>query len=71
VDAGSLVQLGNQVLIVTVNGQLIHASISAEKYNELARNQIQGFEVRAHPALANGILYTRDKNKLIALRVIK
>ncbi len=68
-DAGSIIRVGNQILIITVNGQLIHANISPDGYREIIRSQIQGFEVRAHPALANGILYTRDKKKLIAVRV--
>lgn len=68
-DAGSIIRTGNQILVVTVNGQLIRAAISPKECTVLARNQIQGFETRAHPALADGILYTRDKKKLIAVRV--
>jgi outer membrane protein assembly factor BamB len=62
-----------KLVIVTDNGYLILAAASPEKYNELGRAKLAGNETRALPALANGLLYVRDKSvlKCVDLRAAK
>ena len=62
--AGTLMVAGDKLLILTERGELILAPASPEKFSPTSRAQILGSEVRAHPALARGFLYARDKTSL-------
>ncbi|HTD68009.1 MAG TPA: PQQ-binding-like beta-propeller repeat protein [Candidatus Limnocylindria bacterium] len=62
--AGTLLVVGDKLLILTEGGELILAKTSSEKFSTIARAQILGAEIRAHPALANGFFYARDKGTL-------
>lgn len=64
VGASTLILTGERLLILTEKGELIRAAASPEAYKEFARAQIMPEEARAYPALADGFLYARDKNKL-------
>jgi hypothetical protein len=64
VGAASLILAGDRLLILTDKGELIRAAAAPEGYKELARAQIMPEEARAYPALADGFLYARDKDKL-------
>ena len=66
-DAGALIRVGGEALLLTVNGELIHLSLSPKNYREIARAQILGLEVRAHPALADGRFLARDKRRLVCV----
>jgi outer membrane protein assembly factor BamB len=65
--AGSLMVVGDKILILTERGELISAPASPEKFAPLARTQIIGSDTRAHAALANGLFYARDKNTLVCV----
>lgn len=67
--AGTLLVVGDQLLILTERGELISAPASPEKFSPLARAQILGSDVRAHPALADGRLYARDKGTLVCVEL--
>lgn len=67
VDAGSLTRVGNDALLLTVNGELIRVKLSAEGFSEHGRTQILGLEVRAHPALSDGRFIARDKRRLVCV----
>jgi outer membrane protein assembly factor BamB len=64
VGAASLILAGDRLLILTERGELICAAASPESFKALARAQIMPDEVRAFPALADGFLYARGKDKL-------
>ena len=65
--AGALLVVGDKLLILTERGELIAARASAEIFAPLARAQILGADVRAHPALAHGLFYARDKGVLVCV----
>lgn len=62
---------GDQLLVLTENGQLIRIAATPEKFSETARAQILGGGVRAYPALADGLFYARDKGKLVCVGLRK
>jgi len=65
--SGALIVVGDNLLILTERGELILAPASPEKFSPVARAQIIGSDVRAHPALANGLFYARDKTALVCV----
>jgi outer membrane protein assembly factor BamB len=65
--AGTLMVVGDKILILTERGELIVAAASPEKFSPLARAQIIGSETRAYPALANGLFFARDKTVLVCV----
>lgn len=62
--AGTVIIAGEQLIILTENGELVLAPASAKEFKPAARFQILGRGVRSYPALANGFLYARDKQNL-------
>ncbi len=65
--AGTLLLVGGKLLLLTDRGELILAPASPEKFVPIARAQILGTECRAHPALADGRFYARDKSALVCI----
>ncbi len=61
---GTLLIAGTELIILTDKGELVRAPISAEHFKPTARAQIMPFLARAHPALSDGRLYARSKDKL-------
>jgi len=61
----------DKLLMLTDGGELVLMEPSGKEYRELARTKISGPETWAHPALANGRLYVRDKTELICLQVVR
>jgi outer membrane protein assembly factor BamB len=68
--AGTVMVAGEKLLILLESGELVMASANGGAYKELARAQILGSN-RAHPALADGYLYARDKSKLVKVDLRK
>ncbi len=66
---GSIALIGNRLLILQENGELILAAADPQRFQELDRAQILPAGVRAHPAFANGILYARSPKYLAAFRL--
>jgi outer membrane protein assembly factor BamB len=64
VGAGTIILAGDRLLVLTEKGELIRAAAGAERYKAFDRVQIMPVGVRAYPALADGYLYARDKDKL-------
>ncbi|MGE5194556.1 MAG: PQQ-binding-like beta-propeller repeat protein, partial [Deltaproteobacteria bacterium] len=60
----NLIAADGKLVIVTDNGNLILAAASPKAYRELGRTKLARSETRALPALANGLLYVRDKSTL-------
>lgn len=69
--AGTLMVAGGRLLILSERGELIAASTSTSKFTPMMRGQILGDDCRAHPALANGLFYARDKNSLVCVDLRK
>ena len=65
--AGSVTLAGNRLLIVRETGELILAAASPKSFQTIAKAQILPPTVRAYPALADGVLYVRNDDTLIAL----
>lgn len=66
-NGANVILAGDQLLMLTEDGQLLRIAAQPEKYLETARAQILGQGVRAYPALANGLYYARDKSRLVCL----
>ena len=67
----SLMRTGDEkLLMLTDGGELVLVEPNAKEYLELARAKVSGPETWAHPALADGRLYVRDKTELICLQVV-
>ncbi len=65
--AGSLIGADNTLIVLKEDGQLILAAASSDGYRELGRAQILPSGVRACPALADGNLYARSKDRLVCV----
>jgi outer membrane protein assembly factor BamB len=64
VGAASIILAGDRLLVLTDKGELIRAAAAPEGFKAFARVQIMPDQVRAFPALADGFLYARGKDKL-------
>ena len=69
--AATLILAGNQLLLLTERGELIRAPASATAFKPNARAQILSSQVRAHPALAEGLFYARSKDRLVCVNLKK
>lgn len=58
---------GNQLLVLTERGELLRFAADPSGCQETGRAQILGAGVRAYPALANGMFFARDKNRLVCV----
>ena len=65
--AGTLIIVGDKLLILTEHGELMVAPASPEKFSPTARSQILGADCRASSALANGLFYARDKSTFVCI----
>lgn len=69
--AGTVTLVGDELLVLTEQGELIRCPASPEGFQPTAR--VQGFPagVRAYPALSKGLLFARSKSHLMALDLSK
>jgi outer membrane protein assembly factor BamB len=65
--AGTVTLCGDGLLVLAENGELLHVAASPDRFTILNRAQVLGLDVRAHPAVAAGRMFARDKRNLIAL----
>ena len=65
--AGSVILAGEDLLLLTERGLLIRAPAVPEGFKPIARAQILPADARALPALANGFLFARSKERLVCL----
>lgn len=65
--AGTVILAGNRLVIVRENGELMLVAASPKAFQPVAKAQILPPTVRAYPALADGVLYVRNDNTLVAL----
>lgn len=64
---GSAILAGNQLFILTYNGELVRATADPKEFRQTARAQVLPFGARAFPALSEGLLYARSKDKLVCI----
>jgi outer membrane protein assembly factor BamB len=64
---GSITLVGDQLLLVREGGELVLADATPDDFALVARAQVLPSTVRAYPALADGILYLRNGDTLVAL----
>lgn len=69
--AASVTLAGDQLLLLTEKGELIRARATPAEFKINARAQILPFQVRAFPAIADGFLYARSKDKLECVNLCK
>ena len=69
IRAGSVTRIGDRLLLLLESGEAMLVAASREKFEILGRAQILAGEARAFPAVANGLLYARDKDSLVCLRL--
>ena len=62
---------GNRLLIVRESGELVLAAASPTAFQQVATAQVLPATVRAYPALADGMLYLRNDDTLIAGSAMK
>ena len=69
IRAGSVTRIGDRLLLLLESGEVVLVAASREKFEILSRAQILGGETRAFPAVANGLLFARDTDSLVCLRL--
>jgi outer membrane protein assembly factor BamB len=69
--AGTVMRVGEELLILHENGELIRAAASPAGFKVKDRAQIIGHDTRAYPALAGGLYFARDKNHLVCIDLRK
>ena len=67
--AGSITLAGDELLVLTERGLLLRAPASPDGFKPTAQAQILPSNVRAFPALANGFLFARSKDRLWGLNL--
>ena len=65
--AGEFIAADGKLIVVTDRGECILVARDPEKFTVLDRGQILSAGHRSPPALAGGVLYVRDKEKLVAV----
>jgi outer membrane protein assembly factor BamB len=70
-SAGTVTLAGTNLLVLTERGELITATAAPSGFKLINRAQILPFGVRAYPAIADGYLYARSKDKLVCVNLKK
>ena len=65
--AATITLAGGQLFILTEQGELMRAPVNPKEFHIAARAQILPLGVRPYPALADGCLYARSKDKLVCV----
>ena len=65
--AASVILAGKELLIMKESGELIRAPAASKGYAPVSRAQVLPNHIRAMPALANGCLFARSKDRVFCL----
>jgi len=65
--AASVTLADGQLFVLTENGELFRAPASPKEFHVTGQAQVLPLGVRAFPAIADGCLYARSKNKLVCI----
>jgi outer membrane protein assembly factor BamB len=66
---GNIILADGKLLILKIDGELVLAAASPQRYTQLAKAKIFESTAQPLPALSNGVLYVRDTGSLKALNV--
>lgn len=69
IPGGTLVRVGDKILMHTEDGELWIFKATADKFEMLSRSQITRAGHRSHAAFSHGMLYARDAEKMVVLKV--
>lgn len=69
IQGGTLILVGDKLLMHTESGELWIFTATPKKFDLLQRSQITRAGHRSHDAFANGLLYARDAEKMVVLKV--
>lgn len=69
VPGGTLIAVGNKLLVITERGELWLVRGSAEKFDQISYVQILRAGHRSHAAYSDGMLFARDTESLIGLKL--
>jgi hypothetical protein len=69
VPGGTLIAVGNKLLVITERGELWLVRASAEKFDQISYVQILRAGHRSHAAYSDGMLFARDTESLIGLKL--
>ena len=67
--SGTVTLVGDVLLLMRENGELVTARADADRFESLSKAQILSGTVRAYPALADGLFYVRNEQTLVAVRL--
>lgn len=68
-QGGTLILVGDKLLLHTESGELWIIQATPEKFQLLRSSQITRAGHRSHAAFANGLLYARDAEKMVVVKV--
>lgn len=69
IQGGTLVLVGDKLLLHTESGELWIFKATPDKFDLLRSTQITRAGHRSHAAFSNGLLYARDAEKMVVVRV--
>ena len=69
-DYAAVIAAKDKLLVQDMTGTMLLLKANPEKYEELGRAQVCG-NTWSHPAIADGVIYQRDKKQLFALELAK
>lgn len=69
IPGGTLIRVGEKMLMHTEDGELWIFNAAPAKFELLSRSQITRAGHRSHAAFSNGLLYARDAEKMVVLKV--
>jgi outer membrane protein assembly factor BamB len=69
IQGGTLIAVGGKLLLHAESGELLIFKASPSKFDLLNRSQITRAGHRSHDAFANGLLYARDAEKMVVVKV--
>ncbi|MCB1228519.1 MAG: PQQ-binding-like beta-propeller repeat protein, partial [Verrucomicrobiales bacterium] len=69
VPGGTVLVAGEDVVVVTEQGELWVVPVAAESFTPRLRVQILRSGHRSYPAYADGVLYARDDRRVVAVRL--
>lgn len=66
-EGADIILANGKLLLLTLHGELILAPASPKEFKIQSRAQILPYLVRAYPALSDGLLFGRSKDKLVCV----
>jgi hypothetical protein len=69
IQGGTLLLVGDKLLLHTESGELWIFKATPEKFDLLRSSQITRAGHRSHAAFSNGLLFARDAEKMVVVRV--